>query len=87
MPYICNQVLSPLSKELSQTINGFTVYKIMIRVDKEICPHNHVCPLIKLCPVDAITQDADGYPVIDYDLCIECGTCVENCPKHAMKVW
>lgn len=42
---------------------------------------------MKLCPVDAITQDAEGYPVIDYDLCIECGTCVENCPKHAMKVW
>lgn len=59
----------------------------MIRVDKEICPHNHVCPLIKLCPVDAITQDADGYPVIDYDRCIECETCVENCPKHAMKVY
>lgn len=87
MPYICNQVLSPLSKELSQTINDFTIYKIMIRVDKEICPHNHVCPLMKLCPVDAITQDADGYPVIDYDLCIECETCVENCPKQAMKVW
>lgn len=87
MPYICNQVLSPLFEELSQTINGFTIYKIMIRVDKEICPHNHVCPLMKLCPVDAITQDAEGYPVIDYDLCIECGTCVENCPKQAMKVW
>lgn len=87
MPYICNQVLSPLFEELSQTINGFTVSKIMIRVDKDICPHNHVCPLIKLCPVDAITQDAEGYPVIDYDLCIECGTCVENCPKQAMKVW
>lgn len=87
MPYICNQVLSPLFKELSQTINDFTINKIMIRVDKEICPHNHVCPLMKLCPVDAITQDAEGYPVIDYDLCIECGTCVENCPKQAMKVW
>lgn len=42
---------------------------------------------MKLCPVDAITQDADGYPVIDHDLCIECGTCVENCPKQAMKVY
>ena len=87
MPYICNQVLSPLSKQLSQTIKDLTTYKNKIRVDKEICPHNHVCPLMKLCPVDAITQDAEGYPVIDYDLCIECGTCVENCPKQAMKVW
>lgn len=57
----------------------------MIQVDKAICPHNHVCPLIKLCPVGAITQDADGYPVIDYSLCIECGKCVRSCPKKAMK--
>lgn len=57
----------------------------MIQVDKNICPHNHVCPLIKTCPVSAITQDADGYPVIDYTLCIECEVCVSKCPKKAMK--
>lgn len=56
----------------------------MIQVDKNICPHNHVCPLIKVCPVGAITQDSEGYPVIDYKLCIECGKCVRKCPKHAM---
>lgn len=57
----------------------------MIKVDKNLCPHNHVCPLMRLCPVGAITQDAEGYPVIDYSLCIECGKCVRNCPKKAMK--
>lgn len=56
----------------------------MIQVDRNICPHDHVCPLIKLCPVEAISQDTDGYPVINYDLCIECGKCVRKCPKHAM---
>lgn len=58
--------------------------RTMIQVDKTICPHNHVCPLIKACPVGAITQDPEGYPVIDYTLCIECGKCVRKCPKKAM---
>lgn len=57
----------------------------MIEVDKSICPHDHVCPLIRICPVGAITQDAGGYPVIDHELCIECGSCVRKCPKKAMK--
>ena len=57
----------------------------MIQVDRNICPHDHVCPLIKTCPVAAISQDADGYPVIDYNRCIECGKCVRKCPKKAMK--
>ncbi len=61
------------------------IKKTMIQVDKIICPHNHVCPLIKACPVGAISQDAEGFPVIDYSLSIECGKCVRKCPKQAMK--
>lgn len=59
--------------------------KVMIQVNKSICPHNHICPLIKACPVGAISQDADGFPVIDHSLCIECGKCVRTCPKKAME--
>lgn len=40
---------------------------------------------MKICPVGAITQDSEGFPVVDYDLCIECEECVNNCPKKAMK--
>lgn len=57
----------------------------MIQVDKKICPHDHVCPLVRLCPVRAISQNADGFPEIDHSLCIECGKCVRKCPKKAMK--
>lgn len=58
---------------------------IMIQVDKKLCPHDHVCPLIKACPVGAISQDSEGFPVIDYSLCIECGKCVRKCPMKAMQ--
>ena len=57
----------------------------MIQVNKKICPHDHICPLIKACPVGAISQDSEGYPVIDYALCIECGKCVRKCPMKAME--
>lgn len=57
----------------------------MIHVDKNLCPHNHVCPLIKVCPVGAISQNQEGYPIVAHDLCIECGQCVANCPMKAMK--
>ena len=56
----------------------------MIVLNKNLCPHDHVCPLIKLCPVGAIAQGRDGYPVVDHDKGIECGKCVRSCPKKVM---
>lgn len=56
----------------------------MIQVNKGICPHDHICPLIKACPVGAIPQDSEGFPEIDFNLCIECGKCVRKCPMKAM---
>ncbi len=56
-----------------------------IVVDRELCPHDHSCPLIDLCPVEAISQGADGYPTVDAERCIECQQCVAACPMRAMK--
>lgn len=41
----------------------------------------HRC--IGQCPVDAITIH-NGKAAIDYDRCIECGKCKENCPYNAI---
>lgn len=53
-------------------------------IDPNICPQDHVCPLIALCPVNAISQNENGLPVIDDVKCIKCGKCARTCPKHAV---
>jgi ferredoxin len=49
------------------------------------CPQNHRCPIIRVCPVGAITQDGYGLPVIDDATCIECGKCKNYCPMQAVR--
>src|SRR6266516_2932019 len=42
-------------------------------------------PCVKVCPVDATWQDADGITVIDYDWCIACRYCEAACPYFARR--
>lgn len=53
-------------------------------IDPGVCPQNHVCPLVRLCPVNAIRQNQDGLPVIDEERCIQCGKCLRSCPMKAV---
>lgn len=39
---------------------------------------------VEVCPVTALTQAEDGVIAVDYDLCTECGLCVEACPFDAV---
>lgn len=57
----------------------------MITVDKNKCPQNHRCPSIKVCPVGAITQEGFGLPAIKKEICIECGKCINFCPRRAIQ--
>ena len=51
----------------------------MINVISSKCPQNHVCPLVKRCPVKAITQEGFKAPKVDTKKCIKCMYCVNNC--------
>ncbi len=37
------------------------------------------------CPFDAIVM-VDGFPVVDAERCVSCGTCVRTCPKNIFEL-
>jgi len=52
----------------------------MISVNASACPQNHPCPAVRLCPTGALSQvDIFSAPVIDRELCTECGACTSAC--------
>jgi dissimilatory sulfite reductase (desulfoviridin) alpha/beta subunit len=51
----------------------------MIVIRKELCPQNHPCPVLKICPVNAISQAGHAAPTVDNDKCICCCKCVKQC--------
>ncbi len=53
-------------------------------VRPEICPQSHKCPMIIHCPVGAIKQEGFNAPIIDRDLCINCGKCAKICAMKAV---
>ncbi len=55
-----------------------------MKISKDRCPANHPCPAKRICPVHAISQKGFGLPVIDQDVCINCGKCVQFCPMRAI---
>ncbi len=58
----------------------------MLKVIIEKCPQNHKCPAIKVCPVEALSQEGFNAPKIDHDKCIKCGKCSDFCPKKALVI-
>jgi ferredoxin len=55
-----------------------------LTIDKKFCPQNHRCPLLQVCPVEAISQNGFELPVIDAEKCIECGKCTRHCGMGAV---
>ena len=52
---------------------------MMIKVQEQYCPQNHPCPVTRLCPLGAISQEGFGAPVIDMEKCTGCGLCTRAC--------
>ena len=46
--------------------------------DRSLCARSGTC--VGVCPENAITLDADYYPVLDEATCTECGRCGAVCP-------
>lgn len=55
-----------------------------ITISNVRCPQNHRCPILRICPVQAISQDGYGLPIIDESKCTDCGKCVRYCGMGAV---
>ena len=53
-------------------------------IDPEICIRCNTCEAI--CPVDAITHDANNY-VVDAEVCNLCMDCISPCPTGSIDNW
>jgi len=53
-------------------------------IRKELCPQNHPCPSVNICPVGALKQEDFKAPTIDLITCITCGKCTSFCPRNAL---
>lgn len=53
-------------------------------VDKEKCIGCGTC--VSICPVGAISFDANGKAEIDKTKCIRCGACQSSCPVGAIDI-
>lgn len=58
--------------------------RMSIKVIKNRCPQNHVCPAVKACPFGALKQEGFSAPVVDGTICVDCGACVRICPMQAL---
>jgi Fe-S-cluster-containing hydrogenase component 2 len=59
-------------------------------IDKSLCDKSPFCPVKRVCPVGAVTQDgklfSSDFPTVDPEKCIGCGECVKVCPRRAVKM-
>ena len=52
-----------------------------------LCEQCDNYPCVEACPEGALTRDEKtGIITVDFDTCNECGTCVDACPYHAIRL-
>ena len=79
-----DEALETLVREFRKRGATVSIPKL-IEVDSEKCVSCGAC--MTLCPVEAITMDADASVVFNKEKCLgsTCSACVDACPSRAIK--
>lgn len=54
----------------------------IIKIDLDACNKSYAC--VRSCPVKAISARSDGFPEVNHDRCIGCGSCLYVCAYNAV---
>ena len=70
---------------------GLNVFKI--DTESHITVHQEICqaecqtrPCLHVCPANVYTLDREGQVQVEYEGCLECGTCLITC-RHDALTW
>ena len=68
---------------------GLNVFKIdtepHIVINQAVCQAKcQACYCLHVCPANLYTLDKQGEVQVDYEGCLECGTCFIACPHDAL---
>jgi ferredoxin like protein len=57
-----------------------------ITINQEACRTRcELKPCLVVCPADLYSVSANGEMQVDYEGCLECGTCMVVCPEGALE--
>lgn len=79
-----SEFINSLFRSNRDTIDRSDIENKSLSVSLKRCPQNHRCPVVKVCPVDAISQTGYAAPEIDMNKCVKCGKCIRYCPTRAI---
>jgi ferredoxin like protein len=69
---------------------GWNVFRLdtesHIAIDHEVCQARCTTrPCLHVCPAGLYTLDTEGLVRVDFEGCLECGTCYVVCPHQALR--
>lgn len=67
---------------VTESVTG-TYPDVEIEMRSERCNHCDNTPCVRTCPTAASHVVEGGIVLVDRDLCIGCGACIESCPYDA----
>lgn len=60
----------------------FIMREFLPKIDRENCTQCGICWVF--CPLGVVSEDAEGYFVVEEDFCRACGVCAKECPTQAI---